>query len=194
MQRIAQRDREAATTLFDRYADEIFGYLLRRTDRVAAEDVLQEVFARALCSASTYRGLGSVRSWLYGIARNAVLELKRDRIEVRSRLDLVEQAPGPESLAIRGQEQNRLLWALEQLPDDQAIVLELHRVDGLSHAEIGRLLGIRPAASRKRLERASHVLESAFGGLVGARSPDHSRFESWQRSLRLRVLPGTRGS
>ncbi len=192
MRRVALRDRQAAAELFDRHADEIFRYIVSRI-AVDAEDVLQEAFKRALVSASTYRGEGSVRSWLYAITRHVLLERWRDRIDPRSFLDPVDLGPGPESMALRREQEKRLIWAVERLPDEQAIVLELHRADGLSHEEISQILGIRPATSRKRLQRSLRVLGHALAR-NGARSPKHGCLESWGRSLRMRVLPQRDGS
>jgi RNA polymerase sigma-70 factor (ECF subfamily) len=187
MRRVSLRDRQAAAALFDRHADEIFRYIVRRIGRDDAEDVLQEAFKRALVSASTYRGEGSLRAWLFAITRHVLLERCRDRIDPRSFVEVVDLGPGPESMAVREEQLRRLIWALERLPDEQAIVLELHRADGLSHEEISRILGIRAAASRKRLQRALRELERALAG-DEPRSPDHGRLDSWRRSLRMRVL------
>jgi RNA polymerase sigma-70 factor (ECF subfamily) len=188
MRRVALRDPKAAAKLFDLYADEIFRYVARRIADVDAEDVLQEAFKRALVSASTFRGEGSLRAWLYGIARHVLLESWRDRIDPRSFVDGVDPGPGPESMALQGEQQKRRIWALEQLPDEQAIVLELHRADGFSHDEISQILGIRAATSRKRLQRALKVLGRALEG-DDACSPEHGRLDSWRRSLLMRVLP-----
>jgi DNA-directed RNA polymerase specialized sigma24 family protein len=91
-------------------------------------------------------------------------------------------------MALQGEQQKRRIWALEQLPDEQAIVLELHRADGFSHDEISKILGIRAATSRKRLQRALKVLGRALAG-DETRSPEHGRLDSWRRSLLMRVLP-----
>ncbi len=191
MKRIASRDRAAANELFERYADELFAFASRRLPETDAEDVLQEIFKRALVSASTFRGSGSLRSWLYAIARHTLLERWRDRIDPRSFLEIVDLGPSPESLVLRGEQSERLVWALERLPDEQAIVLELHRADGLSHEEVAAVLGIRPATSRKRLQRAIQALTRVLAS-GEARDPQHRRFESWRRSLRMRVLPEAR--
>jgi RNA polymerase sigma-70 factor (ECF subfamily) len=98
----------------------------------------------------------------------------------------VAGGPGPESLAIRSQERERLLAALEQLPDEQAVVLELHRVDGLSHEQIACALGITAMASRKRLERALATLTRNLGAL-GERRARHLRVDAWRDSLLRRV-------
>jgi len=186
--RVAARDRQAGAAFFDRYGGEIFGFLARRIGVTDAEDALQEVFVRALRRASTFRGEASLRTWLYSIARYVVIERNRSRVAVESIAELIESGPDPESLALRGEARRQLVAALEQLPDEQAIVLELHRIDGLSHDQIAALLEIKPSASRKRLQRATAALREVFA--EPALPADHSRLESWRASLLRRTLPG----
>lgn len=188
LKRIADRDQEASAEIFNRYAEEIYGFLARRTNLAESEDLLQEVFVRALRGASRFRGDSSVRTWLYAIARYTLFERHRARIDGESFVDLTDAGPGPESLAIGGEERRRLVSALDQLPDEQAIVLELYRIDGLSHDQIAKLLDIQPSTSRKRLERAAKSLKKALkSSAYGDRK--HSRIDSWRESLLRRVLP-----
>ena len=187
LRRVAARDIEAGSALVDRYAGELMGFLLRRVPSQEAEDLLQEVFARALRSASRFRFESSVRTWLYGITRHVLLARDPRRHPMGSLADLIDPAHGPESLAIQAQRRRRAIAALETLPDEQAVVLELHRVDQLSHEVIAEMLDISPAASRKRLQRAAESLGRARPD-EGARLPVHSRIESWRRSLLRRTL------
>jgi len=191
LERVAARDRSAGAELFDRYAGEIFGLLARATRPSDAEDLLQEVFVRALRRSSSFRGDASVRTWLHGIARLTLLERYRARREAASLGDLPAPGPGPESFAIGAQQCRERIAQLERLPDHEAIVLELHRIDGLSHDEIAALLGISPAASRKRLQRAVATLDQFQTG--DSVEPEaglarHSRFETWRASLLRRVI------
>jgi len=188
LNRIAQRDCGAAAELFDLHSDEIFAFMARRTGAVEAEDLLQEVFARALRRASSFRGESTARTWLFAIARYVLLERSRVRIHLSETTNAAEPAPGPESLLIRTERATQLLCALERLPDDQAITFELHEIDGLRHEEIATLLGIRVATSRKRLQRATETLQSILSsGPIGS-SPRHQHLDSWARSLRIRKL------
>ncbi len=184
---IVERDPAAAGLLFDRHADRLLSIIARRLDGPESEDVLQEVFVRVLQRASSFRGDSSVRTWLCGIARLVIHERLRSRRRhgVATPIDRAGSRPGPESLALRSECHAQLVAALQQLPDDQAIVLGLHHVDGLSHAEIAVRLGISSGASRKRLQRAAKAL--------GDRMHDrpqrgrHTRLESWRDSLLRRV-------
>jgi RNA polymerase sigma factor (sigma-70 family) len=145
--------------------------------------LLQEVFVRVLQRASSFRGDSSVRTWLYGISRFVIQERIRrvQREGSGGSIDRAASRPGPESLVLRSERSASLIAALQLLPDDQAIVLELHHVEGLSHGEIAVRLGISPAASRKRLERASRALATRMHETV--RPGPHARLESWRNSL-----------
>src|SRR3954470_6429636 len=88
IQRAADGDRSAFELLYQRYARPVFGLALRRLgDRGRAEDAVQETFASIWRSAGTYkpeRGPGA--PWLYGVARNAIVDRSRVRTEAPAEL------------------------------------------------------------------------------------------------------------
>ena len=67
---------EAMRALYRAYSGELYGFALNALgERGAAEEVVQEVFTRAWRHAATYdAGRGSVRTWLYQIARHAIID------------------------------------------------------------------------------------------------------------------------
>jgi len=185
---IVLRDQAAGSELFDRHSGEIYGFLRSQFNASDSEDLLQEIFARALRGASRFRGQSEVRTWLRSIARYTVSERFRAPAPAHTLPDNLSGGPGPESIAIRREQLHEMISALERLPDEQAIVLELHRVDGLSHQQIARTLGIKPATSRKRLERALENLHRGPNTVHGAPGR-HTGLESWRSSLLRRLLP-----
>ena len=70
---------EATRSLYRAYSGELFGFALNALgERGAAEEVVQEVFTRAWRHAGSYDpGRGSVRTWLYQIARHAIIDARR---------------------------------------------------------------------------------------------------------------------
>jgi RNA polymerase sigma-70 factor (ECF subfamily) len=182
LNRIAERDARASAELFDRHAPALHRFLIRGASREEADDLLQEVFVRALRGASSFRGEASVRTWLRAIARHVLLERYRSRGRDVTLIEIAAASPGPESLAIAAQQRRQLLAALQSLPDDHALVVGLHWIEGLAHAEIAELLEITPESSRKRLQRATARLREI---LPAVRTGDlrHSRLESWCASL-----------
>ena len=94
---------EALRALYRAYAGELFGFALNALgDRGTAEEVVQEVFTRAWRHAEAYDPTrGSVRTWLYQIARHAIIDTRR-RAAVRPALALHEprDEQDPEGLSI----------------------------------------------------------------------------------------------
>src|SRR5438034_9365724 len=81
--RVAEGDRDAFGDLYKRYARAVLGLALRRLgDRGRAEDAVQEAFASVWRAARSYRrDRGPVAPWLYAVARNAIADRGRQRIE-----------------------------------------------------------------------------------------------------------------
>src|SRR5215213_1246300 len=84
---------EATRSLYRAYSGELFGFALNALgERGAAEEVVQEVFTRAWRHAGSYDpGRGSVRTWLYQIARHAIIDARSEEhtSELQSLTNLV---------------------------------------------------------------------------------------------------------
>ena len=131
---------EAMRALYRTYSGELYGFALNALgERGAAEELVQEVFTRAWRHAGTYdAGRGSVRTWLYQIARHAIIDLRR-RASVRPGLALHEPGPSREPLG-ESIEQAMLGWqvatALERLSPDHRQMIRLAHLQGLTMREI----------------------------------------------------------
>jgi RNA polymerase sigma-70 factor, ECF subfamily len=131
---------EALRALYRAYAGELLGFALNALgERGAAEEVVQEVFTRAWRNADRYDpGRGSVRTWLYQIARHAIIDMRR-RASARPALAPGEafSEAGTDADAI---EQAMLGWqvaaALERLTPEHRQMIRLAHFQGLSVREI----------------------------------------------------------
>ena len=133
---------------YGQYKDGIFRYALSITkDPQLAEDVLQDTFLKVLAGESP-RDPDRARPWLYRVARNLCLDhLRRaKREQPHTKLPAQEQSPYAYI---------ELISALS--PKDQQIVT-LKIVGGLTHGEIGTVLGMSAKAVQKRYERAIAAL------------------------------------
>jgi RNA polymerase sigma-70 factor (ECF subfamily) len=131
---------EALRALYRQYAGELFGFALNAlNERGAAEEIVQEVFLRAWRHAESYDPeRASVRTWLYQIARHAIIDARR-RAAVRPGLALHEPV-GEEESHGPSIEQAMLGWqvaaALERLTPEHRQMVRLAHFQGLTMREI----------------------------------------------------------
>jgi RNA polymerase sigma-70 factor (ECF subfamily) len=169
IQRTGAGDRSAFEKLYKRYARPVFGLALRRLgDRGRAEDAVQETFVSVWRSAGTYkpeRGPGA--PWLYGVARNAIVDRSRARNEPPVEApDVASLEGGPDAHAEASWVQWRMHRALETLPDREREVIALAYWGDLSQSEVAEKLGI-PLGTVKTRTRAAlaHLAELLEGDL-----------------------------
>jgi RNA polymerase sigma-70 factor, ECF subfamily len=155
------RSGEELRELYRRYAGELFGFACNALgDREVAEEVVQDVFARLWRHAGDYDpGKASVRTWLYAIARNRIVDARR-RAAARPGLARPEAEESVEELD-RELEQAVLRWqvaaALARLSAEHREVIRLSHWGGLSLREIAERKGI-PLGTAK--SRAYYALQS----------------------------------
>lgn len=125
-----------------------------------AEEVLHEIFMKLLERTSTFEGRSQVVTWLYRITTNHCIDRLRT---TKRRSQLLEQHardfdPGTEQAR---QEQRAFLNQLfDALDDDLARIGVLYFVDGMTHAEIGRVLDCSPRTVGNRLETLQVTLRA----------------------------------
>jgi RNA polymerase sigma-70 factor, ECF subfamily len=136
---------DAMRSLYRRYGGELYGFTLNALgDRGAAEEIVQEVFLRAWRHADSYdRRRAGVRTWLYQIARNAIIDSRR-RAAVRP--GLPQHAPADEAASGATLEQAMLGWqvaaALERLTPEHRQMIRMAQFRGLTMREIAEHTGL----------------------------------------------------
>src|SRR5262245_3763996 len=172
--RAAGKDAAAFGALYERHALRIYTWCRRRLEW-AASDLTAETFAQAWLGRDRFRDEhdGSALPWLFGIARNVLLETVRlDRVETRARerlglpLDLAAEE-GFAEVEDRLSPRLALTAALDGLPEHEREALELRVVGELPYDAVAEQLEIRPAAARLRVSRALRRL-----ALVTSREDD----------------------
>lgn len=176
IQWVAAGDPSCLGTLFERHHREVYRYCLQMTrQRVASEDLVQEVFLKLLRKAGSFRGEGSFRAWMFNIARNVTL----DHLRRAKRRDTVtgaddaldEQLVDPRSAeqAASGKQNVHLVaQALATLPAAAREVIWLGRIELASYEELGLALGCNAGTARVRMHRAMKQLNETFAKINGA--------------------------
>jgi RNA polymerase sigma-70 factor (ECF subfamily) len=129
-------------------------------DPAIAEDVLQETLVRAWRHASSLsESIGSVRSWLFTVARNIITDhLRAKSVRPKEVAQLPETAPAEHDHAQRVVDSIVALQALERLSREHRIVLEELYFRGRSVAEAAVSLGIPPGTVKSRAHYALKAL------------------------------------
>lgn len=158
--------------VFRAYFPAVYRFIVRRVGMTLAEDLAAETFAIAYRKRGAFRAdLGSVRSWLYGIAVNLLRNHWRaeQRVFEHDAAALLPQAVSPECPEAVDQRLAAaalapvIAGALASLSRQQREVLLLFAWAELSQEEIGSALGLSPGAVRSRLFRARAALRASLG-------------------------------
>lgn len=176
MELVQAGDSAQLALLFERYHVALFRYLLQMTrNRALSEDLVQEVFFRALKYARSYDLSSPFPVWLYGMARHAYFDsLRKQRGEVAG-ADISETRsaePMPEEIFARKQDATFLQEALGQLPEGKREVLVLSRFHNLRYEDIARILQCEVGTVKVRVYRALKELREKFCELRGEKLYD----------------------
>ncbi len=159
--------------IYDRCAPRIYRYIYHRLGQQAlAEDLTGEVFVHFLRARVTPDNL---MAYLYRTAHNLIVDYLRQNPSPFQTMDdeMAAEGDSPERLAEREDEKRRLRRAISRLSPDQQQVIVLRYLEGLSNAEIGRVLG-KPEGAVKSLQHRAMV---NLRGLLGEASLPSGEWE-----------------
>ena len=147
----AAGDSDAFETIYLRFGDRMksiaWNLLGSRTD---AEDAIQETFIKVHRSAGSFTGEASFATWIHRILVNTCYDALRKRKRRVEEAPLDEQPWAVERTATTVDDAKRITLRklLDELPEQRRTVFTLFEIEGLSHAEIGELLGISEGNSK----------------------------------------------
>jgi RNA polymerase sigma factor (sigma-70 family) len=183
-------DRRAGSALFDRHFRAVARFVRTKVCREEEVDDLVQATFLAVLEGSRWRGEGSLRAYLLGIAYHKVQKLyatrQRQPIDVEA-VSVHDLAPGPSTALARREEQRLMLAALRRLPLQFQVVLELYFWEELTAAGIGEVLGEPEGTVRTRIRRARELLTEQLRRLEAAPpllASTLGDLDGWARSLR----------
>ena len=161
-------DKSAFEELVKRHQDLVFSLSFKLTgNRELANDVAQEAFIRAWKAIDKFRGDSTFGTWIYRITVNTAWTLRKKakkhyslNIEDTQEPVVIDEKKDPELVAINSDLSVVLRKALNQIPLDQRIIVELKNIEGRSHKEIADYLDISVTAAKVRLHRAHQKLRN----------------------------------
>ena len=166
---VRRNDRRAAELIYERHSHPVWKYIRRRIEsEFDAEDIMQEIFSRFLCT-TIYtiivdaRGLGP---YFGRAAHNEVISFYRRQGRQPPCVPLTDQLEATDSgMNDIWFEGKRLVTILNQLSSKHRECLELFIAFGFSHQDIAELLG----CSTKTVQRRMTEAHTAVASLIGTR-------------------------
>ena len=164
--RAGKGDAAAFGALYDRYVDAVYRYVFYRVRNDAdAEDLVSDVFMRALRAIPRYEPRVAFLAWLYRIARNAVIDrARRSHTQISFEDALahpgVDQVVEPDATILALSDKDAVRGALAKLTPLQQEVIVLRFVEGYSTHEIATLVGKREGTVRGIQFRALEALRT----------------------------------
>jgi len=154
-------ERKAQELLYKQFAAKMLGVCIRyATDRMEAEDMLQNGFIRVFQKMSDYRGEGSFEGWVRRIMVHSSIEYYRKHHKMMQVVDMNEtDEPSVDPVAMANLDAKDLIALIQQLAPGYRMVFNLYAIEGFSHKEIGEIMGISEGASKSQLSRARAILK-----------------------------------
>jgi RNA polymerase sigma-70 factor (ECF subfamily) len=178
-------DRRAFESLVRRYRKRIFALALHITGSASeADDIAQEVFLKAFRALPEFEGRSQFFTWVYRMAVNRALNVRRDRVRRGerpiddARLELavaVDARDNPGRAADLRQTYARLLRALDSLPADMGTTVILVSLQGMSHGEAAVIQKVSEGTIAWRMHEARRRLHEA---IAPERLPRHRELSS----------------
>lgn len=191
MIRFQAGERSAFAPLVKRYQGPLYNFALRHLrSPTTAEEVVQDAFMRLVQNAADFKHEARFSTWMFTIVRNLCIDQLRKRalrkhpsLDETKRADegdgptLGEQTPDRKADVERGavstEIRERVLSAVDELPDEQREVFLMREVSNLPFKEIAEIVGIPENTVKSRMRYALERLQAAL-----------SDFEEYARALR----------
>ena len=152
----ARREPEAVRALYDEYGRLVYSIAMRILGRAAlAEDATQQTFVRAWQAADKIDIERDPAPWFAQIAKRVAIDVARAEARRSTRfVALPGSVPDDRAIDL----QWRVRRAIDALPCDEAQVMRLQHVDGLTQAQVAARLGIALGTVKSRSHRAHQKL------------------------------------
>jgi RNA polymerase sigma-70 factor (ECF subfamily) len=162
-------DQVAFTYLLDKYWNEVYGFMLKRTENETdAEDITIETFSKAFDKIANYNPDYQFNTWLIAIAKNVHIDLLRKKksslfIEITDEEDhqaynVADSSPSAEDDLITEQNLSQLLQFIKELKPHYQEIIQLRYFQELSYQEISEQLNEPLSNVKIKLLRAKKLL------------------------------------
>jgi RNA polymerase sigma-70 factor (ECF subfamily) len=174
VQRAQSGEIAAFNVLVKKYRERLYSVIYNLTaNREDTADLTQDAFVKAFQSIGRFQGRSSFFTWLYRIGVNTALShLKRNRfrrflsfetlqesVSQEEALVAMAEGSGSDKCLFMSELQERLNESLQKLSHKHRTAVVLFEIEGLSHQEIGAIMGCSEGTARSRVHYAKQQLQ-----------------------------------
>ncbi|MEX2178543.1 MAG: RNA polymerase sigma factor [Gemmatimonadaceae bacterium] len=167
--RVVAGDRLAARELYDAHAPRVFRLAYRLTgDDELAREFTQETFIRAFAQLGRFRGDSALSTWLHRVTASVVSNAMRKVKRFRARETDLDEAGLVHAPGSGGDHdlRDKLHRAIDELPEIYRTTLVMHDVEGYTHEEIAKVLGVAEGTCKSRLSVARAQLRKKLASFA----------------------------
>lgn len=176
--RCQQGDLEALKEVFEQYHKKVYriayGVVRQKED---ALDIVQEVFIKLFRSIKNFKGKSAFYTYLYRLAMNTAIDHSR-KGKRAFHFSLEEEGGGqpldgdekrPDHILARKELEEKVRWAIDQLPQDQKATLIYREIEEMSYQEIAAVMGSSIGTVMSRLHYGRKKLQDLLKDILKGR-------------------------
>ena len=152
----------AQRELFDRYAQKMLGVCMRYTKNTEqAEDILQDGFIKVFNKLKDFKNEGSLEGWIRRVMVNTALDQIRKNGKLLGDINIDDVGYKIENNAFTLEKMmaEDLMKLVRSMPEGYKVVFNMFAIEGYSHGEIAKTLGISENTSKSQYSRARTYLK-----------------------------------
>ncbi len=146
--------------IWRQYHEGMRDFILSRVgDEAASDDILQEVFIRVHTRIDSLKDDGKIRSWIYRIARNAIVDHYRSQKNTSALPEGLAAAEDDATDRTRGEIESWLVPMIQTLPEPYRQALLLSEIDGFTQKEVAQRQKLSLSGAKSRIQRGRGMLK-----------------------------------
>ena len=156
--------RKSQKELYDLFSTKMYAICLRYAkNQMDAEDILQDAFVKLFNNLYKFRGEGSFEGWVRRIFVNTAIEhLRRNNIKFSENEGFENAIADKQKSALDCLYEKDLIKTSLKLSEGYRTVFSLYAIEGYSHKEIAKKLGITESTSKSQFSRAKAILRDVL--------------------------------
>ncbi len=147
--------------IWRKYHSDLLVFIRKRVnEKVAAEDILQDVFIRIHSRIETLENRSKLESWLYQITRNAIIDFYRSRKLMEELPEWLAQPQASREEVNRQELSSCLAPMIQQLPEKYRQAVQFSEIEGKTQKEIAEIESISVSGAKSRVQRGRALLKT----------------------------------